>query len=95
MNWYILSHHQTLKEIGSKIEQIRLSKNLSKVDLANLSGVDRMTISNIEEGKNFYFDSFVRILRALNLLNRLDELLEPPRLSPKEKFLKDKQKKKH
>lgn len=60
------------ENIGEKIKQARLEKNLSYHDLAELSGVTPVTIYNIEKN-NFKKRPrpivLYRILKALNIEN--------------------------
>lgn len=40
------------KKLGENLKKIRTRKNVSQVEIANILGVDRSFISNIENGKN-------------------------------------------
>lgn len=39
-------------EIGKRIREIRIKKNMKQSELADKAGVSRMTITNIENGKH-------------------------------------------
>jgi transcriptional regulator with XRE-family HTH domain len=40
------------KRLGENLKKIRTLKNVSQVGIANILGVDRSFVSNIENGKN-------------------------------------------
>lgn len=84
-----LSQSQLLLEIGIKLKKMRMKKKYTIVKLSEETGINRRTIGNIEKGSNFSIDSLVRILKVYGLINRMNELLEPPSLSPREKYLKN------
>lgn len=55
-------------EIGKYIKHHRLRQNMTQERLALESGVKRLTLSNVENGKVFSTLTFVKLLRALDLL---------------------------
>ncbi|MEH6617839.1 MAG: helix-turn-helix transcriptional regulator [Porticoccus sp.] len=80
MNFEHISNQQVLKEIGARFQMARLNENLSRQALAELSGVTEKTIANLEKGaKSVGLLNIIAILRALNLLEQLDNFMpEPP-----------------
>jgi transcriptional regulator with XRE-family HTH domain len=50
---------------GDKIRQIRLSMNLTQVELANLMGLARRTIQRWESGEHPCKSAFVQLVEAL------------------------------
>lgn len=40
------------KKLGGNLKRIRVSKNVTQVEIAKILGVDRSFVSNIENGKN-------------------------------------------
>lgn len=50
-------------------------QGLSQEDLSALSGVSRVSISKIEMGDNFNFLTFIKIMRSLNKLEDIEQLL--------------------
>lgn len=40
------------KKLGSNLKTIRIGKNISQSELADILGVDKSFVSNIENGKN-------------------------------------------
>jgi transcriptional regulator with XRE-family HTH domain len=71
-----------VKEIGGSLRQIRLNKNLSQEQLAEMSGVNRITISRMESGRAATMLTIVQVLRALNKLDILNAFREEPQVSP-------------
>lgn len=81
-NIYSLSDYGLLKQLGSKIKEIRLARNITQSRLQQLSGVHRTIISDIENGKNTGILTIIQLLRALEALNLLELFLEQPEISP-------------
>lgn len=66
-----------------RIENIRLSHNMTQKDLAEKAGVSRSTITRLaRDGTGISLDSFIRILQALGLSDHLGALLPSPGVSP-------------
>lgn len=76
-----------LKGIGHRISQLRLNRNLTQAEVAAEAGVTRPTLVRIEKGMPTDFVSFLRLLRALNLLDGLDALIPAQSISPVERAL--------
>jgi transcriptional regulator with XRE-family HTH domain len=75
-----------LAELGSRLAGTRLERNISQAQLASEAGVSKSTVERLETGREVRLASFVRILRALGLLERLDSLLPEPLPSPIERL---------
>ena len=73
------------EQLGKKLEQIRLSQNISQADLAKSAGVSRSTMTRIADGKGISLDSFIRVMQALGLTNHLAALLPDPSVRPVER----------
>jgi transcriptional regulator with XRE-family HTH domain len=57
-----------MEYIGQMVKALRKQKNLTQLDLANLSGVGKSTIENIESGKhiNLELKTMVLLFTALD-----------------------------
>ena len=78
--------------LSERIEEIRLMRNITQSRLAREAGVSRSTITRlVQEGKGISLDSFIRILKALQLARNLGTLLPEPGLSPLEELEKKSQ----
>lgn len=75
-----------LTEFGSRLARTRLERNTSQEQLAIEAGVSKSTVERLESGRDVRLASFIRILRALGLLERLDGLLPEPVPSPIERL---------
>jgi transcriptional regulator with XRE-family HTH domain len=73
-----LTDEAVLAELGGRLAQARLVRNLTQDALAAQSGVNRKVLQRIEAGEAVNLTSFVRVLRALGLLDALDGLVPEP-----------------
>jgi len=71
-----------LEELGSRIAQYRLNRNLTQEDLANEAGISLRTLVRIEQGYPAQMTSIVRLLRILRLLMNMEALIPEPPVSP-------------
>ncbi len=77
-----MSDPAIVREICNNIKQIRLNKNISQAELANLSGLNRVTISRLEAGRSATILSVIQVLRALDKLEILNAFITEPEISP-------------
>ena len=82
MSMYGQSDREIMREIGRRLKRKRLEKNMSQQRLADMAGLNRMTISEIERGSPFGVLTLVQILRALDALDEMDSFLPDPGISP-------------
>ena len=80
------SDKSVLKEIGSRLLQVRLDRNLIRTDLAEQAGISRNTIERIESGESIQSINLIRLCRALGILGRFEAVFPPPTLSPIEQL---------
>jgi transcriptional regulator with XRE-family HTH domain len=71
-----------LKEVGERLEQMRLSRNLIRSELAEQAGISRSTLERIESGDSVQLTNLVRLCRALGILNLFDVVFAEPQPSP-------------
>ncbi len=76
------SDDAVLQEIGTRLAQYRLNRNLTQRELAREAGVSLSTVTRIEDGKSAQLTNLIRVLRALGLLDNLEALVPAPRVSP-------------
>ena len=74
-----------LRELGERLANSRLERNISQAQLATEAGVSKTTVERLERGKEVRVGSLIRILRALGQLDALDRLLPEPLPSPIER----------
>ena len=82
----LLTDETVLGELGTRIARTRLEQNTSQASLATEAGVAKTTLERLERGGGIQLESFVRILRALGLLDRLDLVVSEPLPSPIERL---------
>lgn len=71
-----------MEELGERLARTRLERNLSQQQVADAAGVSKRTIERIEAGAPVQLAGFLRALRALGLIERLDALVPEPLPSP-------------
>jgi transcriptional regulator with XRE-family HTH domain len=71
----VLNDEATLEEIARRAQLSRLDRQMSQADLASAAGVSLPTIERFEASGAAHLATWVRILRALNLLDRLDVVM--------------------
>ena len=71
-----------LAELGGRARQLRLDRNETQAELAAGAGVSADTVARFEDGTPVNARALVRILRALGLIDRLDQLIPEPQVSP-------------
>lgn len=69
------SNPSVLKELGRRLASERLRQGRTQASLATDSGVSKRTIERIESGHSAQIGSVISLLRALSLLERLEQLL--------------------
>ncbi|MFI1771502.1 helix-turn-helix domain-containing protein [Thalassobellus citreus] len=92
INWTSMSDKSIIESIGSYIKQQRLNKNKTQAQTAEHAGVNRWTISQIENGEAISLTSLVQILRALDLLHVFNSFKIETQISPLELAKLEKQK---
>lgn len=83
---YTLSDAQIQKRIGEKIKATRLKQNITQDSLAESSSISRSSVQKVEAGEIKSFDTFLRILRMLGMLDDISRLCEEEQLSPSEYY---------
>lgn len=73
---------QIIADLGNRIAQVRLARNISQDDLAAKAGITRRTLSRLETGQGATLDTLVRVLLGLGLESHLEVMLPNPELQP-------------
>jgi len=68
-----------------RLENIRLSRNITQIQLAKEAGVSPRTIGRLEKGQGVSVDTFIRVLTALSIQQNLEALLPDPTVRPVER----------
>ena len=77
----LMTDEAVLQELGRRITALRLQANLTQKDLAESAGVSKRTLERAEAGESsVQLTAFLRIVRALGALDRLEQFL--PEVGP-------------
>ena len=63
-------------EIGRLVRVLRKREKLSQQELADKLNISRITIQNIEAGKNFTIDTLLKILNEFDLLSEINQFFQ-------------------
>jgi DNA-binding XRE family transcriptional regulator len=73
-----------LEELARRITQRRIERGLTQAQAAEQAGVGKRTIERIEGGCDTQLTTLIRLLRILDLSDRLDQLIPESTISPME-----------
>ncbi|WP_368310092.1 helix-turn-helix domain-containing protein [Luteibacter sp. CQ10] len=75
----------TMRDLGVRLARVRLARNLTQARLAHEAGTSLPSIKRLEAGRNSSLDTLLRVLRALDLGDRLLDILPNPDVRPVER----------
>lgn len=82
-----LTDAAVLKELGGRLADARLRRNLTQAALAEEAGVSKRTVERLESGQvATQLSGFLRVCRVLGVLERFETLLPAPAPSPMEQL---------
>ncbi len=84
IEWLSMSDKSIISIVGKYIKHQRLIQNKTQANIAEIAGINRWTMSQIENGEAISLTSLIQILRALNLLDILHVFETQTQLSPLE-----------
>ena len=82
MDLYIQTNDAIMRQIGSKLKELRIERNMKQTELADASGVSVFTISSVENGKATSLLIIIQLLRALEHLDYLETFFQEEAISP-------------
>lgn len=95
-NIVAMSNSEIVKELGRRFKEYRLSCRLTQQEAADKAGMSIVTLRQFENGKsyNITMSNFLALLRIIDCLDQVDELLPEIPVSPYvlEKLTKNKSK---
>jgi putative transcriptional regulator len=71
-----------LTDLGQRLAQARVGRNLTQEGLANAAAVSKRTIERLETGQSVQLSNLVRVLNALGLAENFDKLVPISGLRP-------------
>src|SRR5262252_7681332 len=69
-------------ELGRRLQQLRLSRNLDQRTAAAKAGITRSALQNLEAGRGSSVKTLIRTLKALNYLEGIEILAPEPTVNP-------------
>ncbi len=78
----LLTDEAILAELAGRLVQRRLELQLTQEMLAEQAGVSKRTVERVEAGATTQMSTMIRILRVLELLDRLETLVPEAGLRP-------------
>ncbi len=85
----LFTDESLLSELGTRIEQLRIRKDLTQAQLAKEAGIGKRTLERLESGESTQLTSFISVLRALGLIDPLLDLIPDQRQSPMAQLLQE------
>jgi len=85
LDFSLATSKQIITFLSSQLVNLRLARNWTQAQLANEAGVSLKTITNLESGKSGTLDTFIRVIKALNLQANLINLLPDATVRPMER----------
>jgi len=95
IEWKSMSDKSLMETIGKFIQSHRLNQNKSQNQVATTAGISRSTLSLLERGEKVRIDSFIQVLRVLDLLYVMDVFKVQDQISPIEYAKLKRNKRKH
>ena len=84
-NFSLSSSAQIETALCRRLEQIRLSRNITQAQLAEEAGVSTRTVRRLEKGEGVSLDTFIRVMMALRIQHHLEGFLPDPSVRPVER----------
>ncbi len=78
MPFSVLPDDEILRALAARFDAIRLQKGIKDQDLVARGGTNGVAMSKFRAGENITLKTFVRLMRGLGELDRLEALLSAP-----------------
>ena len=82
IEWASMTDSSIIGVIGDFIKRKRLEQNKTQAKLAEEAGLNRWTLSQIENGESITLTTLIQILRVLDQLHLLDIFTVKEKISP-------------
>ena len=82
----LLTDDTVLAEIGSRLNHERTQQELTQAQLSQKAGISKRTLERAESGQSIQFSTFVRLLRALNMIEHLNLILPEDTPTPMQRL---------
>lgn len=81
MTLFGMTDNAIAENIGDRLRELRLNRNHSQQEICGMTGLSIKAILNAEKGKSNIV-TYIKILRALNCLDHLENFIPKPGISP-------------
>ncbi len=71
-----------MKELGKRIQDVRIAMSITQKTLAVRAGVSPSTMERIENGENVKVENVLNVMRALSLLQNVNILIPEQEIVP-------------
>jgi len=85
--------NESLEEIGMRIKDLRIAACYTQSDLAKKSGISVSSIRRLEAGQSVQFDNVLSVMKALNILSKVEIAIPVQKISPMQQIKGVKKKK--
>jgi transcriptional regulator with XRE-family HTH domain len=82
IDWVKMSDAAIVIQLGNFIKHTRIKQNITQARLAEMAGLNRWTISQIENGESVTLTTLIQVLRALDVLYVLNNFEVNDEISP-------------
>ena len=73
---------ELLTIIGQRLKAIRIEMGLTQDESAKKAGVSLRAMQNLEAGNGSTFETFLRVFKAIDDINKLNHMMPEPEISP-------------
>jgi transcriptional regulator with XRE-family HTH domain len=81
-DYALLSDAALMSHLGGYIKHTRIQRKLTQAQLAEAAGLNRWTISQVENGESITLSNFIKILRILDALHVMESFEVIDEISP-------------
>lgn len=81
-DWSSQSDQVLIRQIGIFVRKKRLEINKTQAQVARDAGINRLTLSKLEQGESITLTSLIQVLRVLDLLDFMNSFVIDETISP-------------
>ena len=91
----LMPESEVLKELAKRLAKLRKAQGYSQIELAERAGIGVATLRRIEGGQDSQFETWIKILKALDRISALEALMPESFNSPMTEALAGKSRKRN
>lgn len=81
-DWLAMNDDALVNTIGAFVKHHRITQNRTQQEIANNAGINRTTLSSLENGDVVTLSTLIQVLRVLDLLYVMDVFKIEEQISP-------------